>query len=87
MAFQLLSPSLCSLFHRLLTLRIVCTFASDVTSREKALVHTRLKFRENEKLTETSKIEELLSQAEQARRYIEENVVQGVRSGKGGFST
>ena len=51
------------------------------------MVHTRLKFRENEKVTETSKIEELVSQAEQALKYIQENVVQGVRNTKGTYRT
>lgn len=63
------------------------SFVLDVASREKALVHTRLKFRENEKVTELSKVEELVNQAEQACKYIEENVVQGVRNAKGPFRT
>lgn len=74
-------------FHTPLTLFIAFNVLSDLASREKALVHTRLKFRENQNLTETSKIEELVNQAEQACKYIQENVVQGVRGQKGGFST
>lgn len=59
----------------------------DKEARLKALAHTRLKFRENEKVTDMTKIEELIAQAEQAKVYIEENVVQGIKKGASAFST
>lgn len=58
----------------------------DTTSRLKALAHTRLKFRENEKVSDPKKIEELVNQAEQVAVYIQQNIVQGVKNQSGPFS-
>jgi hypothetical protein len=60
-------------------------FGEDIASRLKALAHTRLKFRENEKVADPKKIEELVHQAEQAKVYLEQNVVQGVKNQSGPF--